>query len=84
MQIKRHWIGERWYVPGVKGNDINKVSAPPRPRDGRRRETKLMTVVPLRPTFPTSASNTATRRFWKSCTSSNFPSRSATRLTSSC
>lgn len=27
MQIKRHWIGDRWYYPGVEGNDINKVRA---------------------------------------------------------
>lgn len=26
MQVKRHWLGEHWYVPGVGGNDINKVS----------------------------------------------------------
>lgn len=25
MQIKRHWLGDHWYYPGVEGNDINKV-----------------------------------------------------------
>jgi AMP deaminase len=27
MEVKRHWIGDKWYYPGVEGNDINKVSA---------------------------------------------------------
>lgn len=25
MQIKRHWLGHHWYLPGAAGNDINKV-----------------------------------------------------------
>ena len=25
MEIKRHWLGERWYLPGAAGNDIDKV-----------------------------------------------------------
>ena len=25
MEIKRHWIGNYWYLPGAAGNDINKV-----------------------------------------------------------
>ena len=25
MEIKRHWLGDRWYLPGVAGNDMNKV-----------------------------------------------------------
>jgi hypothetical protein len=25
MQIKRHWLGDKWYYPGVEGNDIVKV-----------------------------------------------------------
>jgi hypothetical protein len=26
MEIKRHWIGPQWYLPGAAGNDINKVN----------------------------------------------------------
>jgi AMP deaminase len=26
MGVKRHWIGDRWYLPGAEGNDIKKVS----------------------------------------------------------
>jgi AMP deaminase len=26
MEVKRHWIGQKWYLPGAAGNDINKVS----------------------------------------------------------
>lgn len=26
MEVKRHWIGKKWYLPGAAGNDINKVS----------------------------------------------------------
>ena len=25
MEIKRHWLGNHWYLPGAAGNDINKV-----------------------------------------------------------
>ncbi|KAG6835953.1 hypothetical protein H0H93_012915 [Arthromyces matolae] len=25
MEIKRHWIGHQWYLPGSAGNDINKA-----------------------------------------------------------
>ncbi|CCO29132.1 AMP deaminase [Rhizoctonia solani AG-1 IB] len=25
MEVKRHWIGKKWYLPGAAGNDINKV-----------------------------------------------------------
>jgi AMP deaminase len=26
MEVKRHWLGEKWYLPGAAGNDINRVS----------------------------------------------------------
>lgn len=26
MQVKKHWLGNKWYLPGVAGNDIDKVS----------------------------------------------------------
>lgn len=25
MEVKRHWLGQRWYLPGAAGNDINQV-----------------------------------------------------------
>ncbi|KZO96497.1 hypothetical protein CALVIDRAFT_527541 [Calocera viscosa TUFC12733] len=28
MQIKRHWLGHQWYLPGALGNDINKTNVP--------------------------------------------------------
>ena len=29
MEVKRHWLGQKWYLPGAAGNDINKVSRSP-------------------------------------------------------
>jgi hypothetical protein len=26
MEVKRHWLGQKWYLPGALGNEINKVS----------------------------------------------------------
>jgi AMP deaminase len=26
MEIKRHWLGHQWYLPGAEGNDINRVN----------------------------------------------------------
>ncbi|KAJ3566856.1 hypothetical protein NP233_g6737 [Leucocoprinus birnbaumii] len=28
MEIKRHWLGQHWYLPGAEGNDINKTNVP--------------------------------------------------------
>ncbi|WVF70619.1 AMP deaminase [Kwoniella sp. CBS 6097] len=28
MQVKRHWIGQKWYLPGASGNDIHKTNVP--------------------------------------------------------
>ena len=25
MEVKRHWLGQTWYLPGAAGNDIHKV-----------------------------------------------------------
>ena len=25
MEVKRHWLGQHWYLPGDAGNEINKV-----------------------------------------------------------
>ncbi|KAG0363085.1 AMP deaminase [Mortierella sp. AD032] len=27
-KIKRHWIGKKWYLSGVKGNDVEKTNVP--------------------------------------------------------
>ncbi|KAF8895649.1 hypothetical protein BD779DRAFT_1467019 [Infundibulicybe gibba] len=28
MDIKRHWLGHEWYLPGAAGNDIHKTNVP--------------------------------------------------------
>ncbi|KAG8815792.1 AMP deaminase [Serendipita sp. 399] len=28
MEVKRHWLGQRWYLPGAAGNDIHKTNVP--------------------------------------------------------
>jgi len=28
MEVKRHWLGSEWYLPGAAGNDINKTNVP--------------------------------------------------------
>jgi AMP deaminase len=28
MEIKRHWLGQHWYLPGAAGNDIHKTNLP--------------------------------------------------------
>jgi hypothetical protein len=28
MQVKRHWLGNQWYLPGAAGNDIHKACRP--------------------------------------------------------
>ena len=28
MEVKRHWLGHQWYLPGAAGNDINKTNVP--------------------------------------------------------
>lgn len=25
MEVKRHWLGQHWYLPGDTGNEINKA-----------------------------------------------------------
>jgi AMP deaminase len=27
-KIKKHWIGKKWYLPGVQGNDMEKTNVP--------------------------------------------------------
>lgn len=47
MEIKRHWLGQHWYLPGAAGNDINKVRTIPfaRPHGGSA-TIDLQTNVP--------------------------------------
>lgn len=26
MEVKRHWLGQKWYLPGAVGNEIDKAS----------------------------------------------------------
>ncbi|KAK8865925.1 AMP deaminase [Kwoniella newhampshirensis] len=28
MQVKKHWLGPKWYLPGAAGNDIHKTNVP--------------------------------------------------------
>jgi len=28
MEVKRHWLGQSWYLPGAAGNDMNKTNVP--------------------------------------------------------
>ncbi|KAJ6504695.1 hypothetical protein C8R47DRAFT_1103278 [Mycena vitilis] len=28
MEVKRHWLGSQWYLPGAAGNEINKTNVP--------------------------------------------------------
>ncbi|KAI6147470.1 AMP deaminase [Pisolithus tinctorius] len=28
MEVKRHWLGQGWYLPGAAGNDIHKTNVP--------------------------------------------------------
>ncbi|TFY76081.1 hypothetical protein EWM64_g7931 [Hericium alpestre] len=28
MEVKRHWLGQKWYLPGAAGNEINKTNVP--------------------------------------------------------
>ncbi|PFH49950.1 hypothetical protein AMATHDRAFT_146455 [Amanita thiersii Skay4041] len=28
MELKRHWLGHEWYLPGAAGNDINRTNVP--------------------------------------------------------
>lgn len=44
MEIKRHWLGQHWYLPGAAGNDINKVW--PTPSDDKLALKSSQTNVP--------------------------------------
>ncbi|KAI0345913.1 AMP deaminase [Trametopsis cervina] len=49
MEIKRHWLGQKWYLPGAAGNDIHKASTNvPNIRLEYRRQTLLEELTMIR------------------------------------
>ncbi|KZT73977.1 AMP deaminase [Daedalea quercina L-15889] len=58
MEIKRHWLGQHWYLPGAAGNDINKTNVP-NLRLEYRRQTLLEELNLIRTTriYDTAPSN---------------------------
>lgn len=44
MEIKRHWLGQKWYLPGKAGNDINQVCS--FKNSGNLIQSPLQTNVP--------------------------------------
>jgi AMP deaminase len=40
MEVKHHWLGQKWYLPGAAGNEINKAGFdfPSNPRAPAERE----------------------------------------------
>ncbi|KAI0087752.1 hypothetical protein BDY19DRAFT_952999 [Irpex rosettiformis] len=47
MEIKRHWLGQKWYLPGAAGNDINRTNVPDI-RLEYRRQTLLEELTMIR------------------------------------
>ncbi|KAF9516503.1 hypothetical protein BS47DRAFT_1292245 [Hydnum rufescens UP504] len=47
MEIKRHWLGKHWYLPGAEGNDIHKTNVPDI-RMAYRHETLLEELAMIR------------------------------------
>lgn len=47
MEIKRHWLGQKWYLPGAAGNDINQTNVP-NIRLAYRHQTLLNELMMLR------------------------------------
>ncbi|PCH40282.1 AMP deaminase [Wolfiporia cocos MD-104 SS10] len=56
MEVKRHWLGQHWYLPGAAGNDIHKTNVP-NLRLEYRRQTLVEELTMLR---TTSKSNPVT------------------------
>ena len=59
MELKRHWLGQKWYLPGAAGNEINKVRPPVLC-------TSLALTLACRRMCPTCAWSTAGRRYSRS------------------
>ncbi|KAG8929350.1 AMP deaminase [Tulasnella sp. 417] len=53
MEIKRHWLGQKWYLPGAAGNDINQTNVP-NIRLAYRHQTLLNELTMLRTVDPLS------------------------------
>ncbi|KAG8926384.1 AMP deaminase [Tulasnella sp. 408] len=47
MEVKRHWLGQKWYLPGAAGNDINQTNVP-NIRLAYRHQTLLNELTMLR------------------------------------
>ncbi|KAJ3553293.1 hypothetical protein NM688_g3692 [Phlebia brevispora] len=47
MEVKRHWLGQHWFLPGAAGNDINKTNVP-NIRLEYRRQTLLEELTMIR------------------------------------
>ncbi|EJF63197.1 AMP deaminase [Dichomitus squalens] len=56
MEVKRHWLGQNWYLPGAAGNDINKTNVP-NSRLEYRRQTLLeeLSMIRTKETHDTQA-----------------------------
>ena len=53
MEVKRHWLGPDWYLPGVRGNLIHKTNVPDLRVEYRHatlmEERDMVRAVPVRP-----------------------------------
>ncbi|GBE85197.1 AMP deaminase [Sparassis latifolia] len=49
MEIKRHWLGQEWYLPGACGNDVDKTNVP-NLRLEYRRQTLVEELAMIRTT----------------------------------
>ncbi|KAG8905482.1 AMP deaminase [Tulasnella sp. 403] len=47
MELKRHWLGQKWYLPGAAGNDIHQTNVP-NSRLHYRHQTLLEELAMLR------------------------------------
>ncbi|KIJ64424.1 hypothetical protein HYDPIDRAFT_89984 [Hydnomerulius pinastri MD-312] len=55
MEVKRHWLGQEWYLPGAAGNDIHKTNVP-NSRLAYRHQTLVeeLEMINLKTTAPDS------------------------------
>jgi len=58
MEIKRHWLGQKWYLPGAAGNNINQTNVP-NLRLAYRHQTLLEELAMLRTKEKSPATGTA-------------------------
>ncbi|KAH7925575.1 AMP deaminase [Leucogyrophana mollusca] len=55
MEVKRHWLGQEWYLPGAAGNDIHKTNVPDI-RLAYRHRTLVEELAMIRAKHPASVS----------------------------